>query len=50
MVDLPEALLISKQMDKEISGKTVVNVIQKEFNPKTMFINLTLEEFERQIP
>lgn len=49
MVDLPEALLIANQMDKEISGKSIVNVIQREFNPKTMFFNLSAEEFEHQI-
>jgi formamidopyrimidine-DNA glycosylase len=49
MVDLPEALLIAKQMKKEISGKTVINVIQRDFNPKTLFFNLSFEEFEQQI-
>ena len=49
MVDLPEALLLAKQMDNEFSGKTVVNVNQRDFNPKTMFFNLSFEEFKKQI-
>ncbi len=49
MVDLPEALLLAEQMNKEISGKTVVNATLKEYSHKTLFINLSPEEFEQQI-
>ncbi len=49
MVDLPEALLLAEQMNKEISGKTVVNVTLKDYSHKTMFINLSPKEFEQQI-
>lgn len=45
MVELPEAMLIAKQISKKLSGKQIKSAHFDNYNPKTMFMNISTEEF-----
>lgn len=45
MVELPEALLIAKQIDRELAGKKITSANFDNFNPNIMFMNVTPDEF-----
>lgn len=45
MVELPEAMLIANQINEELSGKQIKSVNFDNYNPKTLFMNLSSDEF-----
>ncbi|MHA1953588.1 MAG: DNA-formamidopyrimidine glycosylase family protein [Candidatus Heimdallarchaeaceae archaeon] len=45
MTELPEAKLITKQINEELSGKQIKSAHFDNYNPKTMFTNVSEEEF-----
>ena len=49
MVELPEALLISKQMNNVLVGKKVIKVDIGNFKPSIFFLNVSVEEFKERV-
>ncbi len=45
MVELPEAMILSQQMDKELRGKEIVSAYIDNFKPKIFFLNTSVDEF-----
>ncbi len=49
MVELPEALLLSKQMNEELTGKNIDGVYIDNYKPTTFFLNVSIEEFRDRV-
>jgi formamidopyrimidine-DNA glycosylase len=45
MVELPEAMLLSQQMNKELAGKTIKKAFIDNFKPTIFFLNVSVNEF-----
>ncbi|MBY9000011.1 MAG: hypothetical protein KGD64_03780 [Candidatus Heimdallarchaeota archaeon] len=49
MVELPEALMLAKQMNEIIVGKKVTKVNVENIKPKIFFLNVSIKEFKSKI-